>query len=88
MTYRIEAPEAMTARQLVIVTTWRRITTDSGITVAYVADPDTATMMAAAPDLLSLLLESQSSIGGDWRQRRDTALANATGAIWAAKGDA
>jgi hypothetical protein len=33
---------------------------------------------AAAPDLLALLVESQTSIGGDWRERRDAAIAKAT----------
>lgn len=33
----------------------------------------------AAPELLALLIESQQDIGGDWRQRRDAAIAKATG---------
>lgn len=39
-----------------------------------------ARLIALAPDLLALLVESQSSIGGDWRERRDAAIAKATGA--------
>lgn len=33
----------------------------------------------AAPDLLALLIESQDNISGDWRDRRDAAVAKATG---------
>lgn len=36
-------------------------------------------LAAAAPDLLKLLVESQSFIGGDWRERRDAAILKATG---------
>lgn len=36
-------------------------------------------LFAAAPELLALLIESQHSIGGDWRARRDAAIAKATG---------
>lgn len=45
---------------------------------ADIVHPDMR-LMAAAPDLLTLLVESQSSIGGDWRERRDAAIAKATG---------
>lgn len=38
-----------------------------------------ARLIAAAPQLLALLVESQRSIGGDWRERRDSAIAKATG---------
>jgi len=38
-----------------------------------------AALLAAAPELLALLIESQDSIGGDWRERRDAAVAKATG---------
>jgi len=38
-----------------------------------------ARLMIAAHDLLKLLVESQDSIGGDWRARRDAAIAKATG---------
>lgn len=38
-----------------------------------------AHLISAAPDLLQLLIESQTSIGGDWRERRDAAVAKATG---------
>ena len=38
------------------------------------------TLMAAAPELLALLVESQSFIGGDWRERRDAVVAKVTGA--------
>lgn len=38
-----------------------------------------AHLIAAAPELLALLVESQRSIGGDWRERRDAAIAKATG---------
>lgn len=38
-----------------------------------------ARLIAAAPELLALLVESQRSIGGDWRERRDAAIAKATG---------
>lgn len=40
---------------------------------------DDANLLAAAPELLALLIESQDSIGGDWRNRRDAAIAKATG---------
>ena len=46
---------------------------------ADVIHPDMR-LMAAAPDLLALLVESQTSIGGDWRERRDAAVAKAIGA--------
>lgn len=53
---------------------------------ADIADPLTgepsifnAQLIAAAPELLALLIESQDSIGGDWRERRDAAIAKATG---------
>lgn len=36
-------------------------------------------MFAAAPELLLLLLDSQENIGGDWRARRDAAIAKALG---------
>jgi hypothetical protein len=39
-----------------------------------------ARLIAAAPELLALLVESQDSIGGDWRERRDALVAKATGA--------
>lgn len=39
-----------------------------------------AKLIAAAPDLLQLLIESQDNIGGDWRARRDSAIAIAMGA--------
>ena len=39
-----------------------------------------ARLIAVAPDLLALLVESQENIGGDWRERRDAAIAKATGA--------
>ena len=45
---------------------------------ADVTHPDMR-LMAAAPDLLALLVESQSFIGGDWRERRDAVIAKATG---------
>jgi hypothetical protein len=32
-------------------------------------------LIAAAPKLLALLIESQESIGGDWRDRRDAVIA-------------
>jgi hypothetical protein len=38
-----------------------------------------ARLYAASPELLMLLIESQESIGGDWRARRDAAIARATG---------
>lgn len=38
-----------------------------------------AKLMASAPALLTLLVESQTSIGGDWRQRRDATIAKVTG---------
>lgn len=38
-----------------------------------------AMLMAAAPELLALLIESQENIGGDWRERRDAAIAKAMG---------
>jgi hypothetical protein len=47
-----------------------------GITVAMAADP----VARVIPEMLALLIESQSSIGGDWRQRRDAIVAKATGA--------
>lgn len=37
-----------------------------------------ARLIAAAPELLALLIESQDNIGGDWRARRDAAIARAT----------
>lgn len=40
---------------------------------------ETARLIAAAPELLELLIDSQSDIGGDWRKRRDSAIAKATG---------
>lgn len=42
---------------------------------AHVAN---ARLIEAAPELLALLIESQQSIGGDWRERRDAAVAKAT----------
>ena len=33
----------------------------------------------AAEDMLALLIESQTSIGGDWRDRRDAAIKKARG---------
>ena len=39
-----------------------------------------ASLIISAPDLLALLLESQESIGGDWRARRDAAIVKATSA--------
>lgn len=36
-------------------------------------------LMAAAPDLLALLVESQSFIGGDWCARRDAIVKKITG---------
>lgn len=39
-----------------------------------------ARLIAAAPELLELLVQSQESIGGDWRERRDALIAKATGA--------
>lgn len=45
---------------------------------ADVTHPDMR-LMASAPDLLALLIESQTSIGGDWRERRDAAVAKALG---------
>lgn len=44
----------------------------------YVAECD-APLLAAARELLALLIESQESIGGDWRERRDALIAKATG---------
>jgi RNA polymerase subunit RPABC4/transcription elongation factor Spt4 len=38
-----------------------------------------ARFIATAPDLFALLVESQTSIGGDWRKRRDALIAKATG---------
>jgi hypothetical protein len=35
-------------------------------------------LFASAPELLALLVESQTSIGGDWRERRDAAIKKAT----------
>jgi hypothetical protein len=35
-------------------------------------------LIAAAPKLLALLIESQESIGGDWRDRRDAVIAELT----------
>jgi hypothetical protein len=37
-----------------------------------------ARLIAEAPELLALLIESQHSIGTDWRARRDAAIAKAT----------
>lgn len=45
-------------------------------------DGDTETnahLIAAAPEMLDLLVESQTSIGGDWRERRDAAIKKARG---------
>jgi hypothetical protein len=39
-----------------------------------------ANLIAAAPDLLALLIESQNNIGGDWRERRDAIIRKAMGA--------
>jgi hypothetical protein len=39
-----------------------------------------ALLIATAPDMFALLVESQSSIGGDWRERRDAVVAKAGGA--------
>lgn len=36
-------------------------------------------VLAAAHELLMLLIESQASIGGTWRARRDAAITKATG---------
>jgi hypothetical protein len=41
--------------------------------------PANVLLLKAAPNLLALLIESQDSIGGDWRQRRDAAIKEATG---------
>lgn len=38
-----------------------------------------ARLIATAPELLALLMESQKFIGGDWRERRDALIAKATG---------
>lgn len=38
-----------------------------------------ARLIAAAPELLALLEESQHFIGGDWRERRDAAIAKSKG---------
>jgi hypothetical protein len=38
-----------------------------------------ARLIAAAPELLELLQESQISIGGDWRERRDSLVARIEG---------
>ena len=38
-----------------------------------------ACLIAVSPELLELLVESQTSIGGDWRERRDALIAKATG---------
>lgn len=38
-----------------------------------------ARLMKEGPALLALLIESQHSIGGDWRERRDAAISRATG---------
>ena len=35
-------------------------------------------LAAAAPTMLALLIESQTNIGGDWRDRRDAVIALAT----------
>jgi hypothetical protein len=40
---------------------------------------DNARLIEAAPELLQLLVESQEYIGGNWRDRRDAAIAKATG---------
>lgn len=44
-------------------------------------DKEDALLFAAAPDLLALLIESQENIGGDWRERRDAAIAKALGTL-------
>lgn len=38
-------------------------------------------LTAAAPELLALLVESQESIGGNWRARRDAVIAKALGEV-------
>lgn len=51
-----------------------------GMWVAYGPSMDAnALLISAAPELLALLVESQESIGGDWRKRRDALIAKATG---------
>ena len=61
-------------------------TQDDTAICADIIDPVTqepseanARLIAVAPDLLALLVESQENIGGDWRERRDAAIAKATG---------
>ncbi len=55
------------------------ITSASRDGIAVTNKAGDAVLIAEAPDLLALLVESQESIGGDWRQRRDAAIAKATG---------
>lgn len=38
---------------------------------------DNARLIAAAPQMAQLLIESQTNIGGGWRQRRDEVLKRA-----------
>jgi hypothetical protein len=45
----------------------------------YERETANARLIAAAPELLKLLVESQEYIGGDWRDRRDAAIAKVTG---------
>lgn len=39
-----------------------------------------ARLIATAPEILELLIDSQSYIGDSWRERRDAIIAKATGA--------
>ena len=48
-----------------------------GVARLVISDADRA-LIAAAPKLLALLIESQEHIGGDWRERRDAAIREAT----------
>ena len=36
-------------------------------------------LISSANELLQMLIESQESIGGDWRERRDALISKATG---------
>lgn len=38
-----------------------------------------ANIIISAPEMLALLIESQTGIGGDWRERRDAIVAKARG---------
>jgi hypothetical protein len=61
----------------------RKATVIARITTPSKGGPDAsdanANLIAAAPDMLALLIESQANIGGDWRERRDAAIKKARG---------